>query len=463
MTIVSAVDLSPVSINAARSAAALAGKLGEPLLLVQVMEPLNFMYPELTLANMAEVDAAARQAASDALGKLAGSLREAGAAQGLKVESRVLSGSPAAALVQNARDLNATALVLGTHGRGAAGRLLVGSVAQRTVLEAPCPVLVVREGAAPFADWGAGRRALRVVVGVDRLPTTQAALSFITRLREAGGCDVSLVHEYWPPAEYTRLGLRGPRELGDTDPEVAAVIERELGDLSASLGGTGRISLRARAAWGSVGSGLAEDAKAEGADLLVVGTHQPHGWERIRVGSAAMSTVHAAQVPVLCVPGTRVSAQPAAKTPIPTVRTVLVATDFSGLGNAAVPHAYSLVGGGGTVELVHVHERGLSTPAYLYDQSGGALSPKARAEIEQNLEALIPDAASDRGIATHPTVIDGGQAAEEILSAARRLGVDVIVLSSHGRQGLSRALLGSVAEKVLRGAEIPVYVVRPSR
>ena len=59
------------------------------------------------------------------------------------------------------------------------------------------------------------------------------------------------------------------------------------------------------------------------------------------------------------------------------------------------------------------------------------------------------------------TVIDGGSAGEAILQAAHRLGADAIALASHGRSGVVRTLMGSVAEAVLRGSDKPVFVVRP--
>ena len=90
-----------------------------------------------------------------------------------------------------------------------------------------------------------------------------------------------------------------------------------------------------------------------------------------------------------------------------------------------------------------------------------SLPPQKRRELELQLAGLIPAQAAEMGITSHATVIDGGSAAEQILAAARRLGVDAIVVASHGRGGISRALLGSVAEAVVRGSERPVYVVRP--
>jgi len=182
----------------------------------------------------------------------------------------------------------------------------------------------------------------------------------------------------------------------------------------------------------------------------------------LRSGSTALSALHASQVPLLVVPARFDARLAAAGGDIPLLRSILVATDLSDLGNSAVPHAYALARRAGTrVELCHVHERSLAVPAYGLPDDRQAIPAERRRELERRLAALVPRQADDLGIVSHVTVIDGGAPAEQILMAARRLGADAIVVSSHGRGGVSRALLGSVAEAVIRGSDRPVYVVRP--
>jgi nucleotide-binding universal stress UspA family protein len=460
MTIIAATDFSPTSLNAARTAARLARKLGDKLLLVRVLEPVAAIFPELSTAGgipVPDITEPLRQVNLETLTNLRASF----ASEGGEVEARLLEGRPAAVLSACALEENARLVVVGTHGRGALAALFLGSVAQGTVLHAPCPVLVIRETVAPFEEWAAGKRPLRILLGVDRTPATTAALAWISELRKVGPCDVVMVHEYWPPAEYARLGLRGPRELGESDPEVVAVLERELQAELGVLAGEGQVTLHIRPSWARVGSALGHEAEARKADLIVVGTHQPHGWERLTMGSSALSTLQAAKTAVLCVPGRsrRPEAVPV-QAEIPVVRSVLVATDLSALGNAAIPQAYALLrGSGGVVELCHVHEGPLPSPIYAY-ASSSTMTAQRRQDLEQQLRGLVPAQAAGLGITTHVTVIDGGTPADQIVQAARRLGADVIVLSSHGRSGLGRTVLGSVAEAVVRHSERPVHVVR---
>jgi nucleotide-binding universal stress UspA family protein len=461
MTIIAAVDLTPISVHAARTAARLARKLGDKLLLVRVLEPVSGLYPELSAAagfSFPDIEGPLRKVNVETLENLRLSLLD----EGVEIEARVLLGKPGKVLASCAHDEGARLIVVGSQGHGVMATTLMGSVAQRTVLESTCPVLTVRETAAPFDEWMGGKRPLRILVGVDRTPATAAALAWIGELRQAGPCDVVMVHEYWPPAEYVRLGLRGPREMGGTDPEVAAVLQRDLEAQLPALPGPGRVSLRIVGSWSRIGDGLAKEAAADRADLVVVGTHQPHGWDRIKMGSSALSALQWSATSVLCVPlRARAAEADPAHTEVPVIRSVLVATDFSDLGNSAIPQAYALLRGtGGTVELCHVHEHGLPHPVYVFDAKEQAMPAQLRRELEAKLEALVPAQAASLGITSRATVVDGGSAGTEIIQAARRSGADVIVVATHGRGGVGRALLGSVAESVVRQSDRPVHVVR---
>jgi nucleotide-binding universal stress UspA family protein len=452
MKIIAATDFSAAAANAARSAARLARNLGDSVLLVRVIEPPASVYPELLETGAFE--AALRKSNEALMEKAAASLRE----QGITVEGLVLTGSPAKALAALADEGKARVIVMGTRGRSALASLLIGSVAERTVLEAPCPVLLVPEQQALFEVWSA-ERPLRLMAGFDLDSGGDAVLASLEDLRRAGPCAVTLVHTYWPPAEYARLGLPGPKEMFATDPQVAVLLEREIRSRLGIRGLTDQTTLRVEACWGPVADTLARDAEEEGSDVLVVGTRQPDRWQRIKSGSSAIGAVRRAQTALLCVPARVTPVATCAA--IPPLRTILVPTDFSDLANAAIPYAYSLLRGtGGTVELCHVHERHLLVPAY--SNSGPEqISPEEKKALEARLRALVPPEANGLGIATRLTVIDGGSATEAILQAAYRLGADAITLASHGRSGLARTVMGSVAESVLRGSDKPVFVVRP--
>jgi nucleotide-binding universal stress UspA family protein len=153
---------------------------------------------------------------------------------------------------------------------------------------------------------------------------------------------------------------------------------------------------------------------------------------------------------------------------MPRYRKLLVTTDLSPLGNAAVPHAYAILGErGGTVILCHVTEvHGPPNPLYAHYSPWSALSGQERAELRQtllrSLEALVPEQARKAGVVTTEVrVVETPLLVHEaICQEARELDVDLIVMASHGHSGIVRLLLGSVAQHVLRLADCPVLIVR---
>jgi nucleotide-binding universal stress UspA family protein len=146
---------------------------------------------------------------------------------------------------------------------------------------------------------------------------------------------------------------------------------------------------------------------------------------------------------------------------------VLVATDFSELGDRAVPYAYAAAGRGGVVHLLHVIETPpIPNPLYAhYAREPEARTPeerdKVRHEVVARLRQLVPEDASARGIDTLLEAVDGPEVSPAICSAAERLGADLICLSSHGRSGISKAIAGSVAQDVMVRSKRPLLVIRP--
>ena len=153
---------------------------------------------------------------------------------------------------------------------------------------------------------------------------------------------------------------------------------------------------------------------------------------------------------------------------IPTYQKVMVTTDFSDLGNGAIPHAYSLLADReGTVILCHILEPpALPNPLYAHYSPGGAFSPEDRERLRQGLlqalEQLVPSEVRKSGrVVTEVRVVEiQAPVAEAICQEAKVLGVDIIVIASHGHSGVARLFLGSVAERVLRSADRPVLIVR---
>lgn len=145
-------------------------------------------------------------------------------------------------------------------------------------------------------------------------------------------------------------------------------------------------------------------------------------------------------------------------------KTILVPHDFSdGSGRAAaLAHDLAKVHGARLVFL-HVAELPpmLGAQAAIVPEEGGApisVADYALQSAGDRLAELASEYERDGVTASFEAVI--GSPAAEINTVAGKLGADVIVIGTHGRGGLSRVLLGSVAERVVRHAKIPVVTVR---
>jgi nucleotide-binding universal stress UspA family protein len=451
--IVCATDFSAQAEAAVAWAASLASRTGDAVDLVHVARPYH--EDSRTLVFETElVDAANVQAATTRLREAA---EQAARAFGVSVRPHVLRGEPHERLLEHARQEEARLVVLGTCGLASLERWMLGSVAERTVRAADRPIVLVPRRQEPSPWRAEPARAPRVLAGLGERDDA-GVRRFVADLRRGGACDVTYTHLYWPLVEYARLGLPGPRDPFKTDPDVVKSLEPALRAKIDGLPGRGQVDLELRPAWGETTANLLLAAEEHDADLLVVGVEHRHGLgHALGKPVAEKLAVQSRYVPIACIP----FAPGEAATGIPRLRSVLAVTDLSELGNAAVPNAYALLGPrGGVVELCHVHERPLPSPAFAYDVPSWRLSDLERASLVKALRALVPPEAASLGIATHVSVVDGGHAAEAIVQASERLGVDAICLASHGRGGLARTVLGSVATEVVHRARRPVLVVR---
>jgi nucleotide-binding universal stress UspA family protein len=456
--IVCATDFSPEAESALAWAAAIARRDGGHVDLVHVAPTLTKAESILVFDIVALTD---EQLASTTT-QLQEAARAAAREFGVSVRPQLLRGAPHEEILKHARQEDARMIVLGT-GMATVDRWMLGSVAERAVRSADRPVVLVPHGPARsmWTSGGAGgeRRAPRVVAGLGE-QDDGSVVRFVSGLRRTAPCDAIFLHLYWPMGEYDRLGLQGRRDLFKVDPDVAKNLEPTLRTKIDALAGQGTVSLDIRPAWGDRASNILVAVEDNEADLLIVGAHERHGVARFMTGSVAQRLArHSRFVPVAVVPArTPLTARPAG---IPSLRTVLAVTDLSDFGNAAVAHAYALVRAtGGVVELCHVHEHSLPKPAYAYDAPGAGITSLDLARVTKELRALVPPEAKALGIATHVSIVDGGKAAEAIVQTAERLDVDAIALASHGRSGIARTLLGSVAQEVVHRSHRPVYVVR---
>ena len=143
---------------------------------------------------------------------------------------------------------------------------------------------------------------------------------------------------------------------------------------------------------------------------------------------------------------------------------ILCPTDLSETGNLAIPVAYRLAGNGARVHLLHVCEPPyLGNPIYGPFVQGYVPTPEdtqtGEDRVLKKMHRIVPEEALSAGIRTEFHLVHGVDVAKGIEDEAGRFDVDVVVLGTHGRTGLGRILMGSVATDVVKKKGLPVILV----
>lgn len=363
---------------------------------------------------------------------------------GVEIEPLVLQGAdPVQALVSFLRDETPALVVVASATKSPLDRWALGSFSERLAQSAPIPTLVVKDPA-PFRSWSWAETRLRILGALDLKTDSDGALRWLRGLGFVGPYDLIPCYVVWRPrvpGEPMSAPANLPAaELDRAQRELRKQVRDHLGEEFQEV--TVRVTHR------DVASCLVDVAREKKAQLVVVGTHQRHGVNLQFHGSVSRALLRESGLNVLCVP-TQAKFDPR-DAHIPQFHRVLVATDFSELGNAAIPFACAICCLGGLVKVVHIMRPSRRSKA------GGASSARA---LRDQLRDLIPAEMGARGQPTEVGIVEEGDVARGICAEAERFGADVVCLSSHG-MGASRALQGSVTKAVLSRIRRPVFVVR---
>jgi nucleotide-binding universal stress UspA family protein len=424
MPILCGTDLSAASAAALDVACALAAMRGER---------------EVILVHVAEVDdnddrrdaqLAERRTQLDAQANAAATAR------GLKVRAELLAGTIEKDLISFSDTEHVSLIVIAHAAR--TGSAKVGATALSIISNAHVPILCIADPA-PWLAFASKQKPMRVLLGIDDSATCDLSIQFTQGLRIDGPLDIVLGAVYYPDDASKHYGVHAG-SLVDRVPEIEGLLSR---DLVRRFGGDQtHVAARPRKGIGRIGDHLLELARDEKVDAIVVGTGQKTGLGKL--GSVSSVIVTEASQSIICVP----PQAPVATVTVPHLRASMVATDLSQFANRAVAYAFAITPPDGTVHIVHV-----------VDDDKKSYSPDKITEVERQLVALAPRAAKQQVI---PHVVFGDDAAEALAQSAERHGVDVICISSRGRSGISRALFGSVADRLLKETRLPVLVLRPA-
>lgn len=213
---------------------------------------------------------------------------------------------------------------------------------------------------------------------------------------------------------------------------------------------------------GTVVEALAEHVITTSAELVIMTTHGRSGLDRLRLGSVASSFLGRATVPVFLVRPTGADA-PKPGHELPTGK-MLITLDGSDFSESMLPHAARFAEAiGSKIELLTVADPAAS-PLALFGADALFVDDYVSGDEESDSHRYLQQQAKklDEKLVAGISVQSDTSAARAIVRYVQAADPGVIALATHGRSGLVRMILGSVADKVLQGVEQPMLVYRPS-
>lgn len=281
----------------------------------------------------------------------------------------------------------------------------------------------------------------RILVPLDGAPESSVAVEAARTLAQTTGGSIVLLRVVDP----SPLELRGVQELLDeARPQLCAIADE--------LSGAG-VHVEVVASYGGVADEILQQIGVESADLVVMRTHRRGGLEGGVLGKIGVSVLNDTSVPVLMVgPGAR---------RITGIRKLLLPVDASQGGAIGVETAVRLARAAGT----EIHLVQVVTPLYLQPGSETlglsyydlAWADEAALASAQRYVETLTSRLQAAGLTAHGEA-HLGEVAATIVEIAREQGTDLIVMSTHALTGLARAVVGSVAEDVVRTADCPVLL-----
>lgn len=209
---------------------------------------------------------------------------------------------------------------------------------------------------------------------------------------------------------------------------------------------------------GAAADRILDFATENAVDLITMGTHGRSGITRWWMGSVAQKVISEAATPVLLVPSQRPRKTKADW--MLAFPKILIPLDGSDIGQATLPYVETLAEKtGASVSLLQVISPPGTVEASILGGSDWRKFVKAMHDAGDGYLSGIAQRLTERGIKAAYEVATGDPA-DRIIEHANDNQVSLIAMSTHGRTGLARWVLGSVTDKVLHGARMPMWLVR---
>jgi nucleotide-binding universal stress UspA family protein len=293
------VDFSECSEMALRQCVRLVRQLSATVEVLHVWEPVMLAAPEAVLLAPETAATLEQDAAKSSREKLDQVLRDL-RSEGVTATGNSQQGAlPSRVIVEFARTRGSDLIVMGTHGRRGFERALLGSVVERVLRQAPCPVLSVGPASA-----GAELRELqRILVPVDFSENSAHALRFALHFSRRLGAEVEVAHVWdrpsWFDNQMTIMCDGDNRKLGDVIHENTT---RDLELFVRESTPTMFSPPPSRLLSGSPAKELLVEIEGGRYDLVVLGTQGRGGIGHLLLGSMAEKLVRLSSKPVITVP-----------------------------------------------------------------------------------------------------------------------------------------------------------------
>ncbi len=245
----------------------------------------------------------------------------------------------------------------------------------------------------------------------------------------------------------------------DVDQHIGAVRQQAQADVKTVVGRAVAAGVHAHAHLmeGRPAEAIVDKAHELGCDLLITGTHGRSGLDHFLFGSTAELIVRHAPMPVLAVkPVERDFVKESGEF---TLRRVICPVDLSPLADQAAKHAAEICRVfGAELTLVHAIDSRVEYPVAFVD-----LQPVPHEEFRKRaLDRMSAIASTLTDVKVDLAVVEGVPH-KAIVRHAISTKADLLVITTHGYGGISRALLGSTAEKLVRTAPTPTLTIRPTK
>lgn len=290
------IDSSGMSIHALEQAAACARWSGARLTVLHVTSPVTAGVPALLPSMTERWEERREDAVQDWMDARLDGVRDSL----VRIEKMILPGIPAQVIVACAEEIAADLIVIGTHGTSGFEHLMLGSVTEKVLRRASCPVLTV-----PPHGIGTSRLPFeRVLCAIDFSNCSLAALKFAMTAALGSGASLTLAHVLewpWPEPPAPVFSELPPAE-------ASALLEfrqrrecQALTHLGALVPGMLAGRCHTRVSHGRAYAEILRLASEEHADLIVLGVHSRNVVDMAMLGSTANQLVRHATCPVLTV------------------------------------------------------------------------------------------------------------------------------------------------------------------